>query len=43
MDMAEVNPDYMQIRYIDAQGLEVVRIDRDKTHLLFSQFTHVTK
>lgn len=36
MDMAEVNPDYMQIRYIDAQGLEVVRIDRDKkTHLLF--------
>ncbi len=30
MDMSEVNPDYMQIRYIDAQGLEVVRIDRDK-------------
>lgn len=30
MDMAEVNSDYMQIRYIDAQGVEVVRVDREK-------------
>lgn len=30
MDMAEVNSDYMQIRYIDAQGEEVVRVDREK-------------
>lgn len=28
LDMAEVNPDYMQIRYIHSDGFETVRIER---------------
>lgn len=34
IDMAEVNPDYMQISYIDSQGMEIVRVDRKKKNTL---------